>query len=102
MKKQNLLDSIEDMHTYLCNKICAYVFENGKEINLHNKCFYKISNSEEFVEKIVLKNIISKEDCVIVNYLAGEGFEPIEMTPYEDDIWTFSFDEYVEIINAIN
>ena len=50
----------------------------------------------------MLKNIISKEDCVIVNYLAGEGFEPIEMTPYEDDIWTFSFDEYVEIINAIN
>ena len=100
MTKENLLNNFSNYRNKIIADIYNYVKQHDNRVNLNNCYYYKI-NLKEFVEKIVLKSLTIEDEDIIVSYLAGEGFEPIEMIPYEDELWVSDSNELFEIINAI-
>ena len=101
INKQYLLNSIERYHNLLWNNITRYVKLHNAKVNLQNAYYFQLNEADDSVEKIVLKELYIEDDKVMLKYRIGEGYEPIEFEEYEDELWKFSFNDFVQIINAI-
>lgn len=99
--KKYLLNSIEHYHNLLWNNITQYVQIHGFKVDLQNAYYFQLNEVDDSVEKIVLKELYIEDDKVMLKYIIGEGYEPFEFEEYEDELWKFSFNDFVQIINAI-
>ena len=99
--KQHLLGSIEHYHNLLWNEIGQYIQLHNFKVNLQNAYYFQLNEVDDSVEKIILKELYIEDDKIMLKYIVGEGYEPIEFEEYEDELWKFSFNDFVQIINAI-